>query len=369
MNPSHPRIVVTGAAGFIGSHLTRFLLENLPESEILGIDNLNSYYDVGLKKSRLTKLGVIQTNNEKFSVNTPRLEFKKVDIADKNTLFEIFRKFKPTIVINLAAQAGVRYARKNPDSYVASNLAGFVNILEASKNVGCERIIYASSSSVYGGLTQTPFDESLNVNSPLNLYAATKASGELLAAAYAHLFKMELTGLRFFTVYGPAGRPDMAYFSFSEKLLTGEKISLYGGGKALRDYTYIDDICSAIGLIVTAKKRQIGKEHKIFNLGNGHPRSVFDLLNILESQLDIKADTELVNLPADDMPHTFADCSAFQQEYGFRPKIGLEKGLRKFTDWFLEWKKPLDEEGKISYFSSILNQDVSPGEKPFIFSH
>lgn len=331
-------ILVTGVAGFIGSNLARELLKK--GEIIVGIDNLNDYYDVNLKLFRLENLN-------KYSNFT----FIKCDIADKQTLIQIFDKYKFDVVVNLAAQAGVRYSITNPDAYIQSNLIGFYNILEACRNYPVKHLVYASSSSVYGSNKKVPYSTEDKVDNPVSLYAATKKSNELLAHAYAKLYNIPCTGLRFFTVYGPAGRPDMAYFSFTNKLIKGEKIKIFNYGNCKRDFTYIDDIVDGIiKVIYKAPSKQNGDDglpippYKIYNIGNNHPENLLDFVKILQEELirarvlpsdyDFDSHKELVAMQPGDVPITYADTSALERDFGFKPATSLRTGLRRFAEWY-----------------------------------
>lgn len=335
------QILVTGVAGFIGSNLARELLKK--GETIVGIDNLNDYYDVNLKLFRLEDLN-------KYSNFT----FIKCDIADKQALIQIFDKYKFDVVVNLAAQAGVRYSITNPDAYIQSNLIGFYNILEACRNYPVKHLVYASSSSVYGSNKKVPYSTEDKVDNPVSLYAATKKSNELLAHAYAKLYNIPCTGLRFFTVYGPAGRPDMAYFSFTNKLIKGEKIKIFNYGNCKRDFTYIDDIVDGIiKVIYKAPSKQNGDDglpippYKIYNIGNNHPENLLDFVKILQEELikakvlpsdyDFDSHKELVAMQPGDVPITYADTSALERDFGFKPSTSLRTGLRNFAEWYYEY--------------------------------
>ena len=334
-------ILVTGAAGFIGSNLARELLKR--GDKIIGIDNLNDYYDVNLKIERLKELNEYKT-----------FTFIKIDIADKTALDELFNKYNFDVVVNLAAQAGVRYSIINPDAYVQSNLIGFYNILEECRNHPVNHLVYASSSSVYGSNKKVPYSTDDKVDNPVSLYAATKKSNELMAHAYAKLYNIPCTGLRFFTVYGPAGRPDMAYFSFTNKLIKGEKIKIFNYGNCKRDFTYIDDIVDGIIKVIDkAPSKQNGKDglpippYKIYNIGNNHPENLLDFVNILQEELinakvlpsdyDFEAHKELVAMQPGDVPVTYADTSALEKDFGFKPSTPLKEGLRHFAKWYYDY--------------------------------
>ena len=334
-------ILVTGAAGFIGSNLARELLKR--GDKIIGIDNLNDYYDVNLKIERLKELNKYKT-----------FTFIKMDIADKTALDELFNKYNFDVVVNLAAQAGVRYSIINPDAYVQSNLIGFYNILEECRYHPVNHLVYASSSSVYGSNKKVPYSTDDKVDNPVSLYAATKKSNELMAHAYAKLYNIPCTGLRFFTVYGPAGRPDMAYFSFTNKLIKGEKIKIFNYGNCKRDFTYIDDIVDGIIKVIDkAPSKQNGEDglpippYKIYNIGNNHPENLLDFVNILQEELinakvlpsdyDFEAHKELVAMQPGDVPVTYADTSALEKDFGFKPSTPLREGLRNFAKWYYDY--------------------------------
>lgn len=333
------RILITGAAGFIGSFLCKRLLETT-SNEIIGLDNLNDYYDVSLKETRLDMLK--QYKNFKFI---------KGDISDKAFTDKLFDEYKFDVVVNLAAQAGVRYSIDHPDVYIQSNIIGFYNILEASRNHPIKHLVYASSSSVYGGNTKVPFSVDDKVDNPVSLYAATKKSDELLAHAYSKLYNIPTTGLRFFTVYGPMGRPDMAYFSFTNKLIKGETIEIFNYGNCKRDFTYIDDIVE--GIIKVISKPPLKKDgedglpippYKIYNIGNNHPENLLDFVNILSEELiranvlpkdfDIKKHMKLVAMQKGDVPVTYADTSDLERDFGYKPSTSLRDGLRHFAEWY-----------------------------------
>ena len=344
-------ILVTGAAGFIGSNLVKRLYSDVEDVTVIGIDNMNDYYDVRLKEARLKELSV-----------HPSFVFVKGSIADKETIIEIFDKYKPQIVANLAAQAGVRYSITNPDAYVESNLIGFYNILEACRHsyddgaTGVEHLVYASSSSVYGSNKKVPYSTDDKVDNPVSLYAATKKSNELMAHAYSKLYNIPSTGLRFFTVYGPAGRPDMAYFGFTNKLLQGETIKIFNYGKCKRDFTYIDDIVEGVVRVMQgAPERKNGEDglpispYAVYNIGNNHPENLLDFVEILQEELirakvlpedyDFEAHKELVPMQPGDVPVTYADTQALEEDYGFKPATSLREGLRKFAEWYKEFYK------------------------------
>lgn len=334
-------ILVTGAAGFIGSNLCKALFEQTSVKQIIGIDNMNDYYDVTLKETRVKDL-LIYDN----------FVFIKGSIADKALVEEVFQKYQPEIAVNLAAQAGVRYSITNPDAYIESNLIGFFNILEACRHSydngakGVEHLVYASSSSVYGTNKKIPYSTEDKVDNPVSLYAATKKSNELMAHAYSKLYNIPSTGLRFFTVYGPAGRPDMAYFGFTNKLLKGEKIQIFNYGNCKRDFTYIDDIVT--GVVNVMKKapepNENGVPYKVYNIGNNQPENLLDFVDILQQELiraevlpqdyDFEAHKELVPMQPGDVEMTYADVDELVKDFGFKPSTSLRDGLRKFAEWY-----------------------------------
>ena len=343
-------ILLTGAAGFIGANLAMRLIQDAPSAKLVGIDNLNNYYDPALKDFRLKQI-------EKKDGNWT---FVKGDIADKALINRLFDEYKFDIVINLAAQAGVRYSITNPDAYIQSNLIGFYNILEACRHSydngqkGVEHLVYASSSSVYGNNKKVPYSTDDKVDNPISLYAATKKSNELLAHAYSKLYNIPSTGLRFFTVYGPAGRPDMAYFGFTNKLRKGETIEIFNYGNCKRDFTFVDDIVEGISRIIRhAPERQQGEDglplapYAVYNIGNSQPENLLDFVDILQQELvragvlpkdyDFEAHKRLVPMQAGDVPVTFADTSALERDFGFRPHTPLREGLRKFAEWYKEF--------------------------------
>ena len=338
------KILVTGAAGFIGSNLVLKLLSEEPDAEIIGLDNLNDYYDVTLKEWRLNQI------NSKGG----HWRFVKGDLADRQLIDCLFDTEKFDIVVNLAAQAGVRYSITNPDAYIQSNLIGFYNILEACRHNPVQHLVYASSSSVYGGNSKVPFSTDDKVDNPVSLYAATKKSNELLAHAYSKLYNIPSTGLRFFTVYGPAGRPDMAYFGFTNKLINGQTIKIFNYGNCKRDFTYVDDIVEGIRRVMyKAPEKRNGEDglplppYAVYNIGNSSPENLLDFVKILQEELvragvlpqdyDFEAHKELVPMQPGDVPVTFADTSALERDFGFRPSTTLREGLRRFAQWYYEF--------------------------------
>jgi len=326
-------ILITGAAGFIGSNLAKALVS---DNKIIGFDNVNDYYDVNLKKYRLSQLN-----------SHPNFTFIKGDLADKQAVDSIFEQYKPDIVVNLAAQAGVRYSIDNPQAYIDSNLTGFFNILEACRNHPVEHLVYASSSSVYGSNKKVPYSTEDKVDNPVSLYAATKKSNELMAHAYSKLYDIPATGLRFFTVYGPAGRPDMAYFKFTNKLVKGEMIQIYNYGDMYRDFTYIDDIVTGVINVMNKapEPNKDGVKYKVYNIGNNSPESLMDFVNILEQKLikygiiDHEAEKELLPMQPGDVYQTYADVSELEKDFGFKPSTSLEEGLDKFAEWYKDYYK------------------------------
>ena len=340
-------ILVTGAAGFIGSNLVKKIYKELPEAQVIGIDNMNDYYDVRLKENRLEEL-------KQFS----DFIFVKGNIADKQLINDLFQQYQPQIVVNLAAQAGVRYSITNPDAYIESNLIGFYNILEACRHHEVEHLVYASSSSVYGSNKKVPYSTDDKVDNPVSLYAATKKSNELMAHAYSKLYNIPSTGLRFFTVYGPAGRPDMAYFGFTNKLVKGEKIQIFNYGNCKRDFTYVDDIVEGVyRVMMKAPTKQTGEDglpippYKVYNIGNNSPENLLDFVTILQEELiragvlpedyNFEAHKELVPMQAGDVPITYADTSALEADFGFKPSTSLREGLRKFAEWYVSDQNPM----------------------------
>lgn len=343
VNLEKKTILVTGAAGFIGANLVRRICEESPSSTVIGIDSLNDYYDVTLKEYRLKEL-------EKY----PSFVFIKGNIADKPLMFEIFEKYRPAVAVNLAAQAGVRYSITNPDAYVESNLIGFFNILEACRHYPVEHLVYASSSSVYGSNQKVPYSTEDKVDNPVSLYAATKKSDELMAHAYSKLYNIPSTGLRFFTVYGPAGRPDMAYFGFTDKLVKGQTIEIFNYGNCKRDFTYVDDIVEGVVRVMgKAPDKRDGEDglpippYAIYNIGNQNPENLLDFVRILSEELilakvlpadfDFEAHKKLVPMQPGDVPVTYADTGALERDFGYKPGTDLRIGLRRFAQWYAEF--------------------------------
>lgn len=328
-------IFVTGAAGFIGSYLCKKLLDTFLDTKVIGIDCITDYYDVSLKDERLKML----------SNFGGRFVFYKVDIADKSELDNLFKKYMPKVVVNLAAQAGVRYSITNPESYIHSNIIGFFNILESCRNYPVEHLVYASSSSVYGSNKKVPYSTGDKVDNPVSLYAATKKSNELFAHSYSKLYKIPSTGLRFFTVYGPMGRPDMAYFKFTNKLVKGEPIQIYNMGDMYRDFTYVDDIVTGIVNVMqkTPELTEDGVPYKVYNIGNNKPESLMYFVDTLEDcllkegVLKNKGNRELLPMQPGDVYQTFADVTDLEKDFGFKPKTSLKEGLEKFAKWYKEF--------------------------------
>lgn len=345
-------VLVTGAAGFIGSNLVIELFKTIDDIKVVGIDNMNNYYDVSIKEWRLKEI-------EKLG---GQWTFIKGDISDKNVIDKIFSDYKPSVVVNLAAQAGVRYSITNPDAYIQSNLIGFYNILETCRHsydngeTGVEHLVYASSSSVYGTNKKVPYSTDDKVDNPVSLYAATKKSNELMAHAYCKLYNIPATGLRFFTVYGPAGRPDMAYFGFTNKLLKGETIQIFNYGNCKRDFTYVDDIVEGVKRVMQgAPERKNGEDglplppYAVYNIGNQNPENLLDFVDILQQELinagvlpadyDFESHKKLVPMQPGDVPITYADTEPLERDYGFKPSTPLREGLRKFAQWYKEFYK------------------------------
>ena len=340
-------ILVTGSAGFIGSNLVKRLFRDVKGATIIGIDNMNDYYDVSLKEFRLKEIESLLPEGITY-------HFIKGDIADRSCTDKLFAEYKPAVVVNLAAQAGVRYSITNPDAYIQSNLIGFYNILEACRHNPVEHLVYASSSSVYGSNKKVPYSTDDKVDNPVSLYAATKKSNELLAHAYSKLYNIPSTGLRFFTVYGPAGRPDMAYFGFTNKLRKGETIQIFNYGNCKRDFTFVDDIVEGVVRIMQgAPEKKNGEDglplppYAVYNIGNNSPENLLDFVDILQQELirakvlpedyDFEAHKQLVPMQPGDVPVTFADTTALERDYGFKPSTSLREGLRAFAEWYAKF--------------------------------
>ena len=336
-------IFITGASGFIGANLAKRILTDRPDVRVVGLDNMNDYYDVRIKQSRLEELQAFENYT-----------FLRGDLADKTLIFDIFEQYRPAVVVNLAAQAGVRYSITNPDAYIQSNLLGFYNILEACRHYPVEHLVYASSSSVYGSNKKVPYSTDDKVDNPVSLYAATKKSNELMAHAYAKLYNIPATGLRFFTVYGPAGRPDMAYFGFTDKLRRGETIQIFNYGNCQRDFTYIDDIVEGVVRVMAKPPRkETGEDglpippYAVYNIGNSHPENLLDFVQILSEELvaagvlpedyDFEAHKALVPMQPGDVPVTYADTAPLERDFGFHPATPLREGLRRFARWYKDF--------------------------------
>lgn len=346
VNLNNSTILVTGAAGFIGANLVLRLLKEVENSTIIGLDNLNDYYDPSIKDFRLKEIEKVESSN--------KWVFVKGNLADKELFEKIFTEYTPKVVVNLAAQAGVRYSISNPDAYIESNLIGFYNVLEACRHHEVEHLVYASSSSVYGTNKKVPYSTEDKVDNPVSLYAATKKSNELMAHAYSKLYNIPSTGLRFFTVYGPAGRPDMAYFGFTNKLIKGQTIEIFNYGNCKRDFTYVDDIVEGVVRVMRhAPEKKQGDDglpvppYKVYNIGNSNPENLLDFVQILQEELigagvlpadyDFEAHKKLVPMQPGDVPVTFADTSALEEDFGFRPNTSLREGLRNFAKWYKEF--------------------------------
>lgn len=354
-------ILVTGAAGFIGSNLVKRLLNDFEHIKVFGIDSITDYYDVRLKHARIEEIECIIHDNSRIISDNSRSQqnswtFIKGSIADKSLIEKVFTENKIDVVVNLAAQAGVRYSITNPDSYIESNLIGFYNLLEACRHHEVEHLVYASSSSVYGSNKKIPYSTEDKVDNPVSLYAATKKSNELMAHAYSKLYNIPSTGLRFFTVYGPAGRPDMAYFGFTDKLLKGETIQIFNYGNCKRDFTYIDDIVEGVIRVMQhAPEKQTGEDglpippYKVYNIGNNTPENLLDFVQILQEELvragvlpedyDFEAHKELVPMQPGDVPVTYADTTPLEQDFGFKPSTPLREGLRQFAEWYRSYRQ------------------------------
>ena len=346
VNLKNKTVLVTGAAGFIGANLVTELLNTVEAITVIGLDNMNDYYDVSIKEYRLREIEKVAASHTDC-----RWEFVKGSIADKALVDSLFAKHNFSVVVNLAAQAGVRYSITNPDVYIESNLIGFYNILEACRNYPVEHLVYASSSSVYGSNKKIPYSTDDKVDNPVSLYAATKKSNELMAHAYSKLYNIPSTGLRFFTVYGPAGRPDMAYFGFTDKLRQGKTIQIFNYGNCKRDFTYVDDIVEGVKRVMScAPEKQVGEDglpeppYRVYNIGNNSPENLLDFVDILQQELiaagvlpedyDFEAHKELVPMQPGDVPVTYADTDALERDFGFKPSTSLREGLRKFAQWY-----------------------------------
>lgn len=351
VNLNGKTVLVTGAAGFIGSNLVIELLRTTDNIRIVGIDNMNDYYDVSIKKYRLTEILNLAVQK---SFKGSQFIFIEGNIADRKLIDESFEEYKFDVVVNLAAQAGVRYSITNPDVYIESNIIGFYNILEACRNHPVEHLVYASSSSVYGSNKKIPYSTDDKVDNPVSLYAATKKSNELMAHSYSKLYNIPSTGLRFFTVYGPAGRPDMAYFGFTNKLRAGDNIQIFNFGNCKRDFTFVDDIVEGVKRVMQcAPEKENGEDglpvppYRVYNIGNNSPENLLDFVDILQQELiraevlpadyDFEAHKQLVPMQAGDVPVTYADTSALERDFGFKPSTPLREGLRKFAEWYKEF--------------------------------
>ena len=350
VNLNGKAVLVTGAAGFIGCNLCKKLLNDYNCAELVGLDSITDYYDVNIKYERLKEIEALATATGK------KWTFIKANLADKAAIDNLFEKYHFNVVVNLAAQAGVRYSITNPDAYIQSNLIGFYNILEACRHFEVEHLVYASSSSVYGSNKKIPYSTDDKVDNPVSLYAATKKSNELMAHAYSKLYNIPSTGLRFFTVYGPAGRPDMAYFGFTNKLKAGKTIQIFNFGKCKRDFTFVDDIVEGVVRVMQhAPEKKNGEDglplppYKVYNIGNNHPENLLDFVTILQEELvrahvlpadyDFEAHKELVPMQPGDVPVTYADTTALEQDFGFKPATPLREGLRKFAEWYAKYYK------------------------------
>ena len=341
-------VLVTGAAGFIGSNLVMELIRTVGDIKIIGLDSVNDYYDPKIKEYRLSEIEKLASTSKAEFI------FIKGNIADRQLIDDTFKAYRPSVVVNLAAQAGVRYSITNPEAYIEANIIGFFNILEACRNYSVEHLVYASSSSVYGSNKKIPYSTDDKVDNPVSLYAATKKSNELMAHAYSKLYNIPSTGLRFFTVYGPAGRPDMAYFSFTNKLLRGDVIEIFNYGKCKRDFTFVDDIVEGVKRVMQcAPEKETGEDglpvppYRVYNIGNSNPENLLDFVEILSEELvragvlpadyDFSAHKNLVPMQAGDVPITYADTSALERDFGFKPQTSLRDGLRRFAEWYREF--------------------------------
>lgn len=346
VNLNNTTILVTGAAGFIGANLVLRLLKEVENSTIVGLDNLNDYYDPTIKNFRLKEIEKVESSDEWI--------FIKGNLADKEIIEKIFTEYSPKLVVNLAAQAGVRYSISNPDAYIESNIIGFYNVLEACRHHEVKHLVYASSSSVYGTNKKVPYSTDDKVDNPVSLYAATKKSNELMAHAYSKLYNIPSTGLRFFTVYGPAGRPDMAYFDFTNKLIKGQTIEIFNYGNCKRDFTYVNDVVEGVIRVMRCAPEKVNGEdglpippYKVYNIGNSNPENLLDFVRILQEELigagvlsadyDFEAHKKLVPMQSGDVSVTYADTSELEEDFGFRPNISLREGLRNFAKWYKEF--------------------------------
>lgn len=331
------KILVTGSAGFIGFHLTRRLL--MDGAEVVGLDNLNDYYSVALKEARLAELGVRNVPTEKTALvksgRFPNFEFVRMDLQDREALPKLFGQYEFDCVVNLAAQGGVRFSTENPFAFIDSNLVGFANLLECCRHHHIQHFVYASSSSVYGGNTKTPFSEEDPVDAPVSLYAATKKADELMATAYSKLYDMACTGLRFFTVYGPWGRPDMAPMLFADAILNGKEIKVFNLGDLYRDFTYVDDVVEGVCRVMQTlpEPQEDGRRHKVYNIGCSHPVKLMDFIDVMERAFGREAKKVFLPMQPGDVYQTYADTSALERDFGYKPRIGVEEGIRRFAEW------------------------------------
>ncbi|MBT3546832.1 MAG: NAD-dependent epimerase/dehydratase family protein [Flavobacterium sp.] len=331
------KILITGAAGFIGYHLCEALIKK--GHDVIGLDNINDYYDVNLKYARLDQLGIEKESASVFSeiseslIHGSHMQFIRLNLEDRNALPKLFKTYQFDMVCNLAAQAGVRYSIENPEAYIDSNINGFLNVLECCRHHNVKRLVYASSSSVYGNTDKIPFDENANVDQPISLYAATKKSNELMAHTYSHLYNIETIGLRFFTVYGPWGRPEMAMFLFTDAILNNKPINVFNNGNLSRDFTYIDDIVEGVvnTLIKDSKNDSL---YKLYNIGNGKPVQLLDFIEFLETELNISAIKKMLPMQAGDVHQTFANTTSLEQDYDYKPQITIDKGIQEFVLWY-----------------------------------
>ena len=334
------KILVTGAAGFIGYHLCEALIKQ--GHRVVGLDNINDYYDVNLKYARLQELGIqkvaatVFAETSESTLHGPNMQFIRLNLEDREALPKLFKTFNFDMVCNLAAQPGVRYSIENPEAYIDSNVTGFLNILECCRHHNVKRLVYASSSSVYGNSDDTPFKETANVDTPISLYAATKKSNELMAHTYSHLYKFETIGLRFFTVYGPWGRPDMAMFLFTDAIINNKPIKVFNNGKLSRDFTYIDDITDGV-VNTLVKESKNDSLYKLYNIGNGRPVQLQDFIESLEKSLDTSAIKNLLPMQAGDVYQTFADTTSLEQDYNYKPQIEVDRGIKEFVSWYKEF--------------------------------